>query len=171
MRVPLGRRPAGWALIECLVLISVLTILLGLGAGTIRLLMKLDRAGRAARDQAADIERLADDFREDAHAASANPATIGDRMTLDLLGGRTAEYASRPTTIVRTIRQGDKVRRVESYRRPLKSTIRYEVAAGGPGPIAILRIDREPGAEASSIYRDYRIEAELGKHGRFSGRP
>ncbi len=54
------RGPGGWALMECLVLISVMTVLFALCAGTIRLLMKLDRAGRAARDQASDIRRLAD---------------------------------------------------------------------------------------------------------------
>ncbi len=166
------RPPSGYALIECLVLISVMTVLLGLCAGTIRLLMKLDRAGRSARDQAADIRRLSEDFRADAHAALADPPRpeAGDRLSLALPGGRAAEYQGRPASIVRTVREGDRVRRTETYRRPPKTTLRFEVAAEGSKPMAALIIDPAPGSGDESPDRDWRIEAELGKDRRFSAR-
>ncbi len=167
------RHRRGWALIECLVLISVMTVLLGLCAGTIRLLMQLDRAGRAARDQAADVRRLSADFRADVHASTSTtpPPEGGDRLVLPLPAGRTAEYLGRATTIVRTIREGERVRRVESYRRPPRSTLRFEVAKGNPRPLATLILGPEPGGDSEPLRRGCRVEAELGKDHRFSARP
>ncbi len=165
------RRRRGVMLIECLVLISVLAVVLGVAGLTVRLLLKLDRAGRAAADQAADILRLGDDFRADAHAAAPAPGVVEGRLTLTLGEGKTVEYASEPARFVRTVREGGKVRRVEAYRRPGRSTLRFEIDPPGPRPFATLIVDRDPSTAPDPLYRDCRVEAELGKDRRHAPRP
>ena len=64
------RRRRGYALIEVMVVITITAVMLGLCAGMIHLLMRLDRSGRSTAEEAADLARLARDFRADAHASS-----------------------------------------------------------------------------------------------------
>ncbi len=162
-------RRRGFTLIEMVAVITILGTLLGLCAGTIHLLMRLDRSGRAASEEAADLARLARDFLGDAHAAPpTDPAGRSpDRMTLDLGDGRTVEYQVRPGDLLRTAREGDKVRRREVYRRPSRTSARLDVTPDGPRSIAALILDRPADGPDGSLYRDYRIEAELGKDRRF----
>jgi type II secretory pathway pseudopilin PulG len=167
------RRRGGYALIELLVVITVVAAMLTLCAGMIHLLLKLDHAGRSASEVANDLGRLARDFRDDAHAASPDsPAARADgRLTLALPGGRAVEYQVRPSDVLRTVREGDKVRRHETYRRPARASVRFDLTNDGPRPFAALVVDRPPDGRDDSLYRDFRIEAELGKDRRFSPRP
>jgi len=166
------RRRRGYALIELLVLITIVAVMLGLCAGMLHLLMRLDRVGRSAADEAADMARLGRDFRADAHASpAAGPAgRTPDGITLAVAEGRSVEYRARPTDILRTVREGDKVRHREQYRRPARSAVRFEVARDGPAAIASLTISREPGGKDGSPARDVRIDAALGLDRRFSRR-
>ena len=163
-------RRRGYALIEVLVLITVVTAMLTLCAGMIHLLMRLDRAGRLAADVANDLDRLTHDFRDDAHASATldPPAQTPERLTLKIPDGRTVEYQVRPGDVLRTVRQGEKVRRFEVYRRPARASVRIDLTSDGPRRFAALVIDRPPDGQADSQYRDYRIEAELGKDRRLS---
>lgn len=173
MRSRSNARPRGSLLIETVVLISLVTLLLGLAAGMIHLLLKLDRGVRSSAETAADMARLAADFRRDAHAAStteADPKSL-EALTLQLDGGRTVEYLVRTNDIVRTLRQGEKVRHYDQYRRPSKATVRLEVAKEGPIRLARLVINQPVNGKDNSLYRDYRIDAVLGKDARRIGGP
>jgi len=167
------RRRPGYALIELLVVMTVVGVMLGLCAGTIHLLMKLDRVGRSASDEAADMARLGRDFRADAHASTATePAGISpDGLTLALAEGRTVEYQARPGDFLRTVREGEKVRHREQYRRPARSAVRFEVSRDGPAPIVSILIVREPGGRDGSPGRDVRIDSALGLDRRFTRGP
>lgn len=166
------RRRVGYALIELLVVMAVWTVMMALCAGLIHLLLKLDRSGRTASENAADLSRLARDFRADAHAARPGSVTLApDRLTLALEPGRTVDYQVRPDDILRTLREGEKVRRFEVYRRPSRTAVRLEVEKEGPRPFASLVLDRPPDGREDSFYQDYRIEAELGKDHRLNSRP
>jgi len=136
------RRRRGYALIELLVLITIVAVMLGLCAGMLHLLMRLDRVGGRSPDG----------------------------ITLAVAEGRSVEYRARPTDILRTVREGDKVRHREQYRRPARSAVRFEVARDGPAAIASLTISREPGGKDGSPARDVRIDAALGLDRRFSRR-
>jgi hypothetical protein len=149
-----------------MVVVTIVGVLLGVCAGLIHLLLKLDRGGRSSHELASDMARLATDFRVDAHAATAV-----DRMTLKLDAGQTVEYLVRPDDIVRTLRERDKVRHHDLYRRPSGASVRIEVGREGPASIATLIIDRPLDGREDSLYRDYRIDAELGKWQRLDGRP
>jgi prepilin-type N-terminal cleavage/methylation domain-containing protein len=163
----------GYALIEVLVVLTVAAVMLTLCAGMVHLLLKLDRSGRAASEEAADLTRLAHDFRADIHAAepATPPARAADRWTLSLDGGKTVEYQVRPRDVLRTLREGDKVRRHETYRRPPRASVSIEVGHDGPRSLASLVVDRPPDGQADSLYRDYRIEAELSRDRRINPRP
>jgi hypothetical protein len=165
-------RRRGYSLFECLVLITVLSALIGLSAGTIHLLLKLDRAGRTASEEAVALARLARDFRDDIHEAppADPPGRSPDRIVLPLSDSKTVEYTIRPGDVLRTVRQGEKVLRHETYRRPARASVRIDVESDGPRLIASMVIDRPSSDRDISPYRDYRIEAELGKHGRLKPR-
>ena len=162
----------GYALIEVLVVLTVTAVMLTLCAGMVHLLLKLDRSGRTASEEAADLSRLAHDFRGDAHASTAAvpPVRAGERVALTLDVGKTVEYQVRPLDVLRTLREGDKVRRYETYRRPSRASLTIEVEADGPRPFAILIVDRPPDGRDDSLYHDYRIEAELGRDRRINPR-
>ena len=169
----MNRRRPGYTLVELLVVITVTAVMLTLCAGMIHMLLKLDRSGRAASEQAADLARLARDFRSDAHATLkvVSNETVSDRMTVLLDGVKTVEYQTRPNDIVRTVREGEKVRRFETYRRPARTSVRFAADSAGPRPFIILMIDRPSDGRDDSFYRNYWIEAEIGKDHRLNPRP
>jgi prepilin-type N-terminal cleavage/methylation domain-containing protein len=158
-------RKRGYALVEVLVVMTIVATMLALCAGMIHLLLKLDRANRSASEVAADLSRLAVDFREDAHASTSLDPTVqpADRLTLPIADKKTVEYQVRPNDVLRTVRQGEKVRRYEVYRTPSRAVVRFERTSIGPRPFLSLVIDRPLDGREDSLYRNYRIEAELGK--------
>jgi hypothetical protein len=168
----LNRRRLGYALVELLVVMTVTALMLTLCAGMIHLLLKLDRTGRTASEQAVDLARLARDFRADAHASTKfdRPGIEADRLILEVDAGRTVEYQIRPADVLRTVREGEKVKRYETYRRPARTKARFDIDPEGPRRFAVLSIDRPPDARDESFYRDYQIEAELGKDLRLNPR-
>jgi prepilin-type N-terminal cleavage/methylation domain-containing protein len=165
-------RRAGITLIELMIAITVTGILLALAAGMIHLLLKLDRGGRTASEEASDLARLARDFRADAHAsAKAQPAAIApDRLRLELEGSRAVEYEVKPDVVARTATDGAKVLKRETYRRPPRTSVRWEIEADGPRPLAVLVVDRPPDGRDESSYRDRRVVAELGRDRRLNPR-
>ena len=124
------RSKRGMVLIEMLIVITLMGVMLGLSAGLIHLLLKLDRGNRNSAVLAADMTRLAADFRQDIHEASATDADVQalEKLKLKLGGDRTIEYLVRPIDIVRTLREGGKVKRHDIYRRPVNATVRLEVS-------------------------------------------
>jgi prepilin-type N-terminal cleavage/methylation domain-containing protein len=171
MKTPDRRR--GYALIEMVVTMTVLAALLGLCVGTIHLLMRLDRAGREAGDEAADVFRLARDFRADARAATdaEPPAPSSERFAMALPGGRAVEYTVRPDDLMRTVRKGDRVVAREMYRRRPRSSVAFAVdRPSGSPPFVVLRVGRPPEGQPDGPARVQEIEAEFGKdHRRFPG--
>ena len=169
----INRRRSGFALIELLVVLTVTVVMLTLCAGMIHLLLKLDRSGRTASEESSDLARLARDFRADIHATTdeGKVQTSEDRLTLKVDGDRTVEYQIRPRDLLRTVVEGGKPRRFETYRRPARTSVKFWFDAAGPRPTLILMIDRPSDARDESFYRDYWIEAELGKARRLNPRP
>jgi prepilin-type N-terminal cleavage/methylation domain-containing protein len=166
-------RRRGYALVEVLVVMTIVATMLTLCAGMIHLLLKLDHANRSGSEVAADLSRLARDFREDAHASGSvdPPGQAVDRLTMPIADKKTVEYQIRPKDILRTVREGEKVRRYEVYRTPARAVVRIERTNDGPRTFLCLVIDRPLDGRDDSLYRYYRIEAELGKDRRMTPRP
>lgn len=167
-----GRR-GGYALIEMMVTMTVLAALLGVCAGTLHLLMRLDRAGRAAGDEAADLFRLARDFRADAHRAvnAEAPAASSERFAFALPDGRAVAYEVRPGDLLRTVKQGERVVGRETYRRSPRGSVAFDVdRQSGSPPFAILRIGRTPEGLPDGPARVQEIVAEFARDRRQAGR-
>ncbi len=162
------RRRAGFSLVEMLTTIAVLTILLGMCAGLIRVLLKLDQAGRVAMDTANDQVRLARTLRDEAHrSTSATARTLqADHLALTLPEGETVDYTIRPRDVLRELRQGGKVRRREVYRMPPRSSARFEAATESSRSVISLIIPQSPG----SLEPATRIDAEVGRFARLIAR-
>ena len=164
------RRP-GFALIEMIVTLVVLTVLIGLAAGLIRLLVRLDQSGRAGLDLAADRTRLARTLRDDAHrSASAQPIKLdGDHLTLALPDGQTADYVVRPRDILRELRDGDKIRQREIYRLPPRASARFETDRGS---LLVLKIHHTPSSLPTLAESEDQLTAEVGRWTRrIGGKP
>ncbi len=158
----------GFSLVEMLGTITVLTILLGLAAGMIRTLLRLDQSGRDAMVVAADTTRLSHDFRNDAHRSTslAAPVPGEDRLTWTLSDDSEVSYLIRPHDLLREVRQGGKIQHRELYRRPPRSSVWFDAVAGPGPPLVSIVLRREPGSAAP----DDRIDAEFGRINRLIAR-
>ena len=156
----------GYSLIELITVLTVLVILLSLCAGMIHSLMKLDRAGREALDEAADMARLSTDFRADFHAANQQDVVLSapDHLIWNGAENRTVEYVVRRNDILRSVRLGSKIRHSETYRKPVKVSIRFERNNQGASHFIRVYLDREVANANGSLYQDFRIDAELGRN-------
>ncbi len=162
------RRPTGFSLVELMTTIAVLTILLGMCAGLIRILLKLDHAGRDAMDVENDQVRLARTLRDEAHrSTSPTPRLIqADRLTLILPDNQTVEYTVRPHDLLREVRQGEKVRQRELYRTPPRATVRFEAATEAGRSVVSLLVSPSNRGLDSVI----RVDAEVGRLARLIAR-
>lgn len=169
------RRPGGYALIELMVVMTVVAALLILCVGTIHLLLRLDRAGRDAGDDAADLFRLAASFRADAHAAAGpNPPDAGPegRYGFALGDGRAVEYEVREAELVRTVRRDGRVLGRSQFRRPPRAPVTFGVdraEGGGSPPFVVLRVGIRPEGQPDGPPRPWPIEAEFARDRRRSG--
>ena len=164
-------RQRGFSLVELLATITVLTILLGLCAGLIRVLLKLDQSGRDAMVASADAARLARDFRTDAHqgTGSTPPTPAPDRIGWTTTEDARVSYQIRPHDILREATRAGKVVRRELYRLPSRATARFEATtAAGPVLLSIV-MDREA-HPASGFAAADRIDAEFGRIDRLIAR-
>lgn len=170
MKLARKSRP-GYALIEVLTTATVLAILLGLGAGLLHLVLRLDRSGRDALDLATDQARLAQAFRADAHAATLDLPQMTDpqRISFKLADSGRVDYSTRPQAILREVFRGDQLRQRELYRRPPRAQVRFEVSTEADRRLVVLVIDRAPVARGQWTDPGTRVEAELGRQARWVG--
>ena len=173
-----NRRRRGYALIELLAVLTISAVMLTLAAGLLHLLMKLDRNGRDALDESADLARLSRAFRADAHASTTFEPTeqTENLCKLQLENGRSVEYQVRTGDLLRTIRDGEKVRGFETFRRPPRTAVKFRLDGAPPRPpgqrpFLILTIDRPPDGRDNASRHDWSIQAELGKDQRLYPRP
>jgi type II secretory pathway pseudopilin PulG len=160
------RRRGGWALLELLVVITCATAMLALAVGLIFQMLKIDGAERSRVVASSNLERLARDLRADGHSASQTAEFAPGRLVLTQADGRSVEYAVRPRDILRTSRRGEKVDHREEYRLPEATVARFDSPSEGTRPMVavVLSLDAtRPGKTVDPGYRDYRIEAVLGR--------
>jgi type II secretory pathway pseudopilin PulG len=159
-----GRR-GGWALLELLVVIACATAALALAVGLIFQMLKVGGAERSRMVAASNLERLARDLRADAHASSRVAEVAPGRLVLAQSDDLSVEYAARSRDVVRTVRRGEKADHFEQYRLPEATAARFESIGGAGRPMVaiVLSIDGARAGKADPGYRDYRVEAVLGR--------
>ena len=97
-------RSAGKSLIEMLVMISMLSIVLGLSATSLATLFRSAHTITRDTEQARSIDRLAMRLRTDAHEAVS--ASVAEDCNLTLADGRSIRYSFTAPRIVREVREG-----------------------------------------------------------------
>jgi prepilin-type N-terminal cleavage/methylation domain-containing protein len=164
---PTGYRRRGWSLIELLAVLAVATALLTIAAGLVFQMLKVGGAERSRVVATANMERLGHDLRADAHSATKLDDLGAWRLLLSLPGGRSIEYTVRNREILRTVRRGEKVDHREEYGLPSATRVRFESMRDETRSLvaAVLSFDAaaRPDRAADPGYRDYRIEAVLGR--------
>ena len=153
----------GYSLIEMIVVMTIATVIVGLAAAMLHLLLRTERNGRQQMHRSAALARLADQFRSDVHAAAHQPVPDDANpscWTFELKAGRNVQYRGQAGQIERVETLGGKIERRESYALPPDATVWIATPANSQPAVATL-IVRE------SSNRDIRIAAVLGKDHRF----
>ena len=155
-------RRRGKTLVEMLVLISVLTIILGLVATSLVVLFKTDRQVRRDLEQVTALARLSSKFRADAHAAAS--CQVADSCDLALPDGRVVRYAAGPQCITREVRRGDAVEHRDAFLLPATATAKFELPDELQG--RLVRLSISAAADSDRPYltavRPATIEAAVG---------
>jgi prepilin-type N-terminal cleavage/methylation domain-containing protein len=163
----------GYSLIELVVVMTIATVIVGLAAAMLHLLLQTERNGRQQMHCSAALSRLADQFRSDVHAAARQlPATpfaaqgraTGDAdpagWTFELEAGRNVQYRAQAGQIERVETLGGQIERRESYALPPDATVAIATPEDAKPPVATLIVK-------DTSNREIRIAAVLGKDHRF----
>lgn len=159
-------RRRGYSLIEMIVVMIAITLVMGLGAATLQGVLTME--GRARREAAelADLERVANAFRDRAHAAQGHRAvpegaTEGlEGLVLTFEDGGTLEYRVKDERLLivrEVIGAGTRTERARLPKgsRPSLALVRVDGAW-----LAVLIVE-----DARAPDRAWRIEAALGRIG------
>ncbi len=155
------RRPTrrGHSLIELIVVMGGVVILLGLCAGLIHTLLRLDRGGRDSVHDTATLAGLSRRFRQDVRAArDAKPGEPGS-LELTRPGGHPVSYRTRGARLVREERDGAAVVRREAYAVARLGPVRFETDGG----LVRLIAERRPADPRAPARAAVRVEAKLDK--------
>jgi prepilin-type N-terminal cleavage/methylation domain-containing protein len=153
----------GFTLIEMAVVIAVSAVLMGIGTGILGLLLRSERLARDDLGYGRSVSRLAEQFRDDVHAAAEGPHSRPGQTgwQWQLPPDRTVVYQLKPGTISRTEWVGKVLRRQESYNVPAEGAARIEISPDARPATARLLLDQPGGSQL-------RIEAAVGRDYRFT---
>jgi prepilin-type N-terminal cleavage/methylation domain-containing protein len=162
------RRP-GFSLLELLMVIMVGSVLLGLSAGLLHALLKVDRSGRAHLAGLAREARLAHLFRLDVRAAHRGwTVDKAGKLALDLGDDHTVEYVAQGKELHRVERMRDAVRNQDAFALPRDGAVRFDIEPRGPITVVRLAIERAPATVDSVTRRATQIESVLAQDHRFA---
>lgn len=137
------RRPRrrGASLIELMVIMSSLSVVLGLCAVLLHGLLKLDRSGRAAVDDTTTLARLARRFRQDVRAAEKARPETPTKLVLTGDDGGSVTYHLVGARLLREDRRGETLRAREGYNLGRLGPLSFDAADG----LVRLRLARSGG--------------------------
>lgn len=157
-----------FTLSELLVVLTTTAVLLGVALGIVSALLRTEQTGREQGQQAVVLDRLAAQFRADAHAAGRpgrdDPAQHGG-WRFDLGAGRAAAYRVTAQAVEREEMAAGQPLRRETYPLPPGCTVRHQLS--DDRGLASLIV---AAGEADAAWRhELRIEAAVGLDRRFVG--
>src|SRR6478735_2255858 len=161
-------RPAGKSLIEVVVMISLLSIILGLSATSLASLFRLRYTITRDTEQARSIDRLAMRLRQDAHEAIS--ASVADDCDLTFSEGKSIRYSFTTPRIVREVREekegAEKIVHRDSFSVPRRSLVTFHREPLESGTLVRVVIEPEnTRLPPRELPRSARIEAAVGIHG------
>jgi prepilin-type N-terminal cleavage/methylation domain-containing protein len=154
----------GYSLIELVVVMTIATVIVGLAAAMLHLLLRTERNGRQQMHRSAALARLADQFRTDVHAAARQPVPDDANpscWTFEMEAGRNVQYRAQAGQIERVETLGGQIERRESYALPPDATVLIATPVNSKLAVATLIVREPPN-------REIRIAAALGKDHRFN---
>jgi prepilin-type N-terminal cleavage/methylation domain-containing protein len=160
-----------YTLIEMIVAISVAATLTGIAMCLLLVMFRSEQNGRTQLAQAESLERLADQFRQDVHAAVAQPVVSRNNQhewQFDLGENRIAQYQIAADVISRQQRVGSKDVQRESFRLPKDSSV--AIAVDRATSLAVVSLTIEPSDASLRPGHPFRIDAVLGRDLRFTER-
>ena len=167
-RYALARR--GITLIEVLIVVTGVTMMLGLCAVSIQLLMRLNGDGVSRYGTAVALERLARQMRADAHSSESGQLDVDPKadgkpasLRLTLNPDHMVTYQSQEGAVVRTESAAGKVVRRESYSLPAGGAARFLLREEGPSRLVALVVTRGPGKSQTEPPRPLEVVAQIGK--------
>jgi len=167
-------RRRAYSLIEILVVIAAGTTMMGIALGLLSMLIRLEEGSRDEVRRQTVINRLADQFRRDVHAA--------DRLTVpDAPGGEDSqpvwqfplqpehvvEYRAGQGELVRMERADGEPLNRESFLLPTDVTVSIELVGDAAPGIVSMQITPEGNERPGPTRPGVRVDAELGKDRRF----
>ena len=163
IRIATRSNRRGYSLIEMVVVVGAVTIILSLCGLVLHGMLRLDRTGRGALDDAATIGRLARQFREDVREATTAEVTKAKDKPPGLKVVATDKTIVYQIEGIRLLRiestlEG-KPRRREGFRIDRLGPVTFEV---GP-PIVNMTLLRTPNSQGNLPRPAIRVVAELGK--------
>ncbi len=163
----------GYSLIELIVVMTVGATLVGIAVTLLGTLLQADRAVRSHHEQNAMLDRLAERFRRDAHAAEGPPAVEKNAegepaWRFVLPDGHDVWYVLSSAEVVREERNGKAIVRQESYLLPEDCVVAVAVADSAVPSIVSLLI--APADVSLRPGHEIRIDAALGRDHRFARR-
>ncbi len=156
-------RPRGVTLIEMMVVVSVLSVLIGLCAVTIQLLMKVGADAHSRREAASALGRLAEQFRADAHAAESAEIRPPSGLRLMANRGTVIEYAARDGRVTRTQTGAGPTPRHETFDLGPDGTLAFDRRDEEGRPFLALIVGKKSRAGRPDPPRPEEVVALIGK--------
>ncbi len=162
-------RRRGFTIVELLMLISILSVILGISVIQIQLLMRLDQDGRARTEQSTNWERLGRQLRRDVHEARSAERFVEDDLSGlriapgNASSGRTIEYRVEPPRIVRVEQIKGQPAIRETYVFPRMVDAQFDIRAERAWKIVSLTVTSSKTRNPESPPRTDEILAVLGR--------
>jgi hypothetical protein len=156
----------GYSLVETVAVLTVGSVIVGIGVGMLHLLLRTERTGRDRVPQLRAVARLAQQFRSDVNAAVRQVPVAKQGEWQFALADRLVTYRARPGEVRWDERKDGKLRRQESYVLP--SGCSAAIAAQGPATPAVLGLVITAEAAPRAAGRELLVTAVLGKDQRFT---
>lgn len=167
----------GFTLIELVATMGVASVMAAIAVAMLYLLLGLERESREGLRRRAALSHLAEQFRDDAHAAVAFAESRASKppgggksppvWEFQLGNDRVVRYSRADEALLRTERDGGKPVGQESFALGPRAEVSIERSNGEAPSLVSLRIAPRDGPAHEPSVRDVRIDALLGSDHRF----
>jgi prepilin-type N-terminal cleavage/methylation domain-containing protein len=155
--------PRGFTLIELLAVITSLSVLMGLCALTIQLLMRVSSEAQARRSASATLGRLAEQFREDVHGCDEAQLRPSAGLRLSRGPRFAISYEARDGRVERVESTGGQASRRETYALGKGGSAVFQSRDDGPRRFLALLISQGTRPGRPDPARPIEILALVGK--------
>jgi len=151
----------GKTLLEAVVIISIMSLIVGLAATSLATLFRLRQQMSRDSEQAAALARLGTRLRQDIHEAVA--VELNDDCSLALADGRSIRYSYSAPSMVREVKRDETVVHRDRFLLPRSASAEFSRNSDSPGKLVRLSIrPTEVRTRRIEMPRTTTIEAVVG---------